>query len=157
MPDLNGGQLTIDGASGPFDIVTDAWFPLEDALTPLWFGNDLEGEDTRVGLSDWVLNPVGWAPTTHQVEMWFMGHIDADGTPYENTMEGFKSNVATWRAEILDPTVVARDATLTLPGGEEWYATLTRLRLTGSGRRRPTGWPLTFQFQLKEPFAPSAS
>lgn len=157
MPDLNGGQLTIDGTSGPFDIVTDAWFPLEDALTPLWFGNQLEGDDTRVGIGDWVLNPTGWAPTTHQIEMWFMGHVNADGDRYDNVMEGFKSNVAQWRTEILDPTVIAREATLTLPGGEEWYATLTRLRLTGSGRRRPTGWPLTFEFQIKEPFSPGGS
>lgn len=157
MADLRGGQLTIDGTTGDFDIVTDAWHPIEDALTPLWFGNDLEGEDTRVGGGDWVLNPKYWKPTVVQIPMWFMGHIDRAGTPYEVPMEGLEANLSTWRTEILDPTVVARAATLTMPSGEQRTNTISRLQLTGTGRRRPTGWPLTFQFLITRPFAPEGS
>lgn len=157
MPDLRGGQLTIDGATGPFDIVTDPWHPYENALTQLWFGNDLEGEDTRVGGGDWVTNPKYWAPTVVQIPMWFMGHIDRDGTPYESPMVGLEANMTTWRTEILDPTVIARSATLTMPSGEERTNTISRLHLSGAGQRRPTGWPLTFEFRMTRPFAPEGS
>lgn len=157
MADLRGGQLIIDGTTGDFEIVTDAWHPIEDALTPLWFGNDLEGEDTRVGGGDWVLNEKYWAPTTHQIPMWFMGHVDRYGTPYEVPMEGLEANLTAWRTEVLDPTVIARTATLVMPSGEERTATMSKLRLSGVGRRRPTGWPLTFEFRLTRPFAPEGS
>lgn len=154
MADLTGGQLVIEGESGDFAIVRDAWFPKEEALTPLWFPNDLEGEDTPVGLGDYISNPTGWAPTRVQIPMWFQGHINGDGDPYANAIQGFRSNLNYWHQEILVPTI-GRVARLTDPDGdEETTAIVSKLRLTGSGRRRPSGWPLTFEFLLAHgPFA----
>jgi hypothetical protein len=157
MADLNGGQLIWAGTSGAFSIVTEAWFPLEDALTQLWFGNDLEYEDTKVSPGDSILNPAAWATTTHQVEMWFLGDRNHNGVLYDDAMEGFESNLNYWRTELLDPTVVARNGTLILPSGEERYAVGSKFRLTGKGRRRPSGWPLMFEFQLTEPFTVGGS
>lgn len=156
MADTSGGQLTFDGTSGPFHIVTDPWWPEDDALTPLWFGLDLEGDDTQVGLGDYILNPVGWAPTIVQIPMWFAGHIDHEGVPHSNVIEGFESNLNYWRTELLDPTVVARTGTLTMPSGESRTATASRFKLSGRGRKRPAGWPLMFEFRLTAPFAPEA-
>ena len=154
MADLTGGQLAFDGTSGTFEIVTDAWFPEEEALTPLWFGLDLDSAGTQIGPGDWVLNPVSWAPTVVQIPMWFQGHIDHEGNTYANELEGKESNLNFWRTELTDPTVVARTGTLTMPSGELRHGTASKFRLTGRGRRRPAGWPLMFEFLLTAPFAP---
>ena len=148
MADLSGGQLIIDGESGPFAIVRDAWWPKEEALTPLWFPADVEGDLTQVGLGDYVVNPLGWSPTRVQIPMWFRGDIDGNGDEYANATQGFRSNLNFWHQEILGLTAV-RTATLIDPDGvDESTATITRLALVGNGRRRPSGWPLMFEFTL---------
>lgn len=160
MADLTGGQLVIDGTNGDFEVVNDAWFPLEEALTPMWFGGDLEGGDTQVGGGDWVLNPIYHAQTRIQIPMLFMGHIDHNGDRYEVVQEGFESNVNHWRVEVLDPTVVARTARLIMPSGEERPGVMSRLRLVKGGgfRQSPGGWPLMFEFTLPQgPFAADGS
>lgn len=154
MADETGGQLIIDGTSGEFLIVTDVWWPEEEALTPLWFGNDLEGDDTKIGPGDYELNPTFWAPTVFQIPMWFPGDRDHLGNPYDNVIEGLASNLAYWRTEILDPIVVARTARLEIPGQDDGFGTLSKLRLSPRGRRRPSGWPLMFEFKMTAPFAP---
>lgn len=153
MSDLTGGQLTWAGKSGDFVIVCDAWFPEENGLSQLWFGNDIEGSDTKVGLSDYILNPTGWALTTAQIPMWFQGNVDHAGGTFSNVIEGLESNLSYWRTELLDPNVVARSGTLLMPSGESRYAVGSKFALTGKGRRRPSGWPLMFEFQLATPFA----
>lgn len=157
MADLTGGQLIWDGASGDFEVVTDAWWPAEDGLTDLWFGNELDTEDTKVGPGDTILGPVSWAPTRQQIPMWFQGTVDASGATYDNVIEGFESNLNHWRTELLDPTVIARAGRLIMPSGEERTAIGSKFRLVGRGRRRPAGWPLMFEFQLIRPFEPEGS
>lgn len=157
MPDLTGGQLTWDGTSGDFLTVTDAWFPEENGLSDCWFGIDTETEDTKIGPGDVILGPSSWMPTLIQVPMWFQGHIDVNGEPYSNTIEGLESNLNYWRTELLDPTVIAREGTLLMPSGEERTAIGSKFRLVGRGRRRPSGWPLMFEFQLTRPFEASGS
>lgn len=154
MPDLTGGQLIWDGTSGDFEIVTDVWWPEENGLTQLWFGNDLEGADTKIGPGDYIDNPTYWAPTRVQIPMWFQGHANAAGEPYENVIEGFESNLNHWRAELTDPSIsaITRSGVLIMPSGEERTAIGSKFALTGNARRRPSGWPLMFEFTLKRPF-----
>ena len=140
MPDLTGGQLTFDCPAGPFNIVTDDWWPEDDGLAPLWFGIDLDDADTQVGLGDWILNETGWAPTVIQIPMLFLGD--------------FESHLNVWRTELTDPTVVARAGTLLMPSGETRTAVGSKFQLSRRGKLRPAGWPLLFEFQLTAPFAP---
>lgn len=155
------GQLLVHygiGDADDFPIVCDAWHPLEDELTPLWFGNDIDQEATQIGPGDWVVNMPAWAPTRHQISMWFMGHVNRDGDPFDNPMEGLESNLADWHNSILQPTRTERNATLILPSGLERSGVMSRLRLTGGGSRRPSGWPLTFEFTLQNaPFEAAGS
>lgn len=157
MADLTGGQLTIDGTNGDFDVVRDAWWPEEEGLTPLWLPLDVEGEPTHVGLGDWFTNPGGWTPTRIQIPMWMRGDIDGNGDAYANPIQGFRSNLNYWATE-LNPLAAALTATLLDPDGvTETVGTISRPRLVGAGRRRPSGWPLTFEFVLLDPFQPAGS
>lgn len=152
--DTSGGQLSIAGTSGDFVIPNEACILVDGGLTPLWFPNLLETEDTRVGFGDWVLNPAYWSPTPQRIDLWLMGHVNRDGDPYENLTEGFESNVNDWWVELLDPhDYIARLATLTMPSGGTRTTYIKKLALTGDPvARRPSGWPVTFEFLV--PLAP---
>jgi hypothetical protein len=159
LVDETGGQLIIDGTSGDFPLVCPAWFPEDDGLIELIMGGDVEGDDTRIALGNYILNPVGYGQPRVLLDMWFIPGLDVNGDSYGTTPveieTGFWSNIAYWQTEVVAPTVIARTATLYGPDGEPYSeGVMSRFRLGRRGKLRPSGWPITFEFTLPNgPFA----
>ena len=146
------GQLTWDGESGPFDIVTAAWHPIDNGLTQLLFPNDIEVERRKVGPGDYIEGPQHWSPTVVQIPMYLFGDRDPDGDPFADPHEGLESNLNRWVTELCVPGTTGRDGVFTTPSGEEREGRGTAFRVTGPGRRKPSGWPIMFEFTLLVPF-----
>lgn len=125
-----GGQLTIGGVA----LIGPAWTVVEEALTDLWLGGDLRGEDRIIpGAAGAIPYPRRWTVTRRSIPMWINPDVDRTGAAHSSPQVGLWLNIKYLRENVVDPpgtTTGTRAAVLTLPDATTRTADVHVLGLT---------------------------
>lgn len=121
------GILTVNSVS----LNTVAW-DISD-LTDLWFHYDVRGEDRILpGVNGVIPYRRRRAPTRHDLTIWIVGDVAANGTPFADPKIGMETNLATLDTNVIAPTNVGdgtRAASLAMPSGATRTASIHVLGL----------------------------
>ena len=147
-----GGVLIVDSTGGTYTLPNECVFPTENGFSALDVSLNIESETTKIAPGLYLPGPSRWSPTTIQIPLFMHGDTDKDGDALDDPNEGIESNMAEINAELSVDGVIWRDATYVKRNGDEFTGRLHGTRVSSRGNRRPSGWPITFEFVLYEPF-----